>query len=214
MLSQKGSDCDGLLVQYISRKNADCETSDGGQRKGRGRRGEGYTGDEDDGLDALSKHGDERQGEHGILLREALEPGPAASTGVGQGALLEGGGELDTPLVLHLADAQQGGADDGDDEGGEKGEGALVVELRVLPVVDADGVKGANDGGANNQADGEAKADAEPDLAAQALVQGGIVAIGVWAAEGLLEPGKEDRDDDDGLEGLSVVWGESVLVGV
>lgn len=67
-------------------------------------------------------------------------------------------------------------------------------------MVDADGVKGADDGGGDDEADEDAEGDAEPDLAAEALVQvGGVGGDG----ERLLEPGEEDRHDDDGFEGFA-----------
>lgn len=135
-----------LLVQNVANQDTDCQSGHSGQRERRGRGREGDTRDEDDGLDAFSEHGDEGQDEEGVLFREALQPSQLAA-GLDDGAL-ESGGELDAPLLLHLADAEQGGADDGDDDGGNEGEGAFVVLLRVLPAVDADGVEGADDGGA------------------------------------------------------------------
>lgn len=196
-----------LLVQDIPNNATNCQASHGRQRERRGRGRKGHTGDEDDGLDTLSEHGDEGQDKKGVLFGEALQPGESAAS-IDDGAL-EGDSELDAPLFLHLADAEQGGADDGDDDGGDEGKGALVALLRVLPAVDADGVEGANDGGADDQADEEAQRRAEPDLAAELLVDNDIT---VGAIKGLLEPCQEDRDDDDRLDGLSVQDWRFVLV--
>lgn len=149
-----------LLVQNVTNEAASNEADDGGQGDGLGRGGEGHTSNEDDSLDTLTQDCDEGKDEHGVLLERLLEPALGASLEGG----LEGLGELDAPLGLHLTDTEQSSAHDGDNKGGEEGEGALVVVLVLLPRVAADGVEDADESGGNDHADEEAYTGAEPDL--------------------------------------------------
>lgn len=151
-----------LPIQDIPHKTSYDQPYYNGQRHGIGRRRERDAGDEDDGLDAFSQDGDEGKHEHGVLLGEALEPagaGPARADGG-----LEGLGKLHAPLLLHLADAEEGDAYEADDDGGHEGEGALVVVLVGVPGVAAYRVESADDTGCNDETDKKAQADSQPDL--------------------------------------------------
>ena len=75
-------------------------------------------------------------------------------------------------------------------------------------MVFAEAVEGADQAAADYQADCEAEGDAEPDLSDEAFVDG-LVAFG---AEGLLEEGEEDGDDDAGFEAFAEADEEDWLV--
>jgi hypothetical protein len=66
------------------------------------------------------------------------------------------GSQLAPPLVPFPTHAQQGGADDADDEGGDEREGALVAELRGLPCVGVEGVKDGDEDGGGDEGEEEA----------------------------------------------------------
>lgn len=65
---------------------------------------------------------------------------------------VDGLGQLNAPLVLHLADAKKGSAHDGDDDGSQQRESSLVVKIVVAPGLRADSVENGNDGGRDNHA--------------------------------------------------------------
>lgn len=131
------------LENRVSHSDAKGQTGQRGEGDGSGGRREREAGYEDDALDALAQDRDEGQEEERVLLGQALQPALAR---VGLDRRLEGLGEFVAPFVLHLADAQQGDAHDGDDEGGEEREGALVVVLVGGPGVAAVDVEDADDG--------------------------------------------------------------------
>lgn len=153
-----------LPIQDITHETADDQPHNNRQRHSSSGSRERNTGNEDDGLDALPEHGDEREHEHGVLLGEALQPAGAGGAHAGVHGGLEGLGELHAPLLLDLADAQQGDADDADDDGGDEGEGPFVVILVRLPGVAAYGVEGAYYAGGDDEADEESRGDAKPYL--------------------------------------------------
>lgn len=144
------------LIQEVPYKCTQRKSDDGRQGKCRGRSREGYTGNKDDGLDALSQYGDERQSEHGVLFTDTFQPSNygLVPSSPNNGAL-KGGGQLDAPLLLHLADAEQGGSQNRDNDGGDDGEGPFIVQLAVRPVVYTNGIEGAYDGGGYYQTDEE-----------------------------------------------------------
>ena len=188
--------CQDSPVDEVPHEAAGQQTTDDGQRKrGRGKTQTDAT-DVDDGLKPLTQDGDEGQDKHDVLLGPELDAAPEGVALRGLLAGLEGLDELDAPLVLELVDAQQGGAHEGDDDGGDDAEGALPDVLGTGEDVDAQGVEGADEAAADAQADGEAQGDADPDLLAEALV-GVPVTL---AVERLLEEGEQDGDDDAGLE--------------
>lgn len=148
-----------LPIYRIAHGGPRRQSHEDGQRHAlRGTR-EADAGDEDDALDALAQHGDEGHEEQGVLLAPALEARPLDGV-----LLLERLGDLDAPLLLQLRDAQQRGAQDRDDDGGEEPEGALPVVLGRGPGVAAEAVEGADQAAADDEADDEADDGAEPDL--------------------------------------------------
>jgi hypothetical protein len=168
-----------------------------GQRERRRGQAERDAADEDDGLDALAHRRDEGEEEHGVAARE----GPQPRRHVLVPRLVDQGlGDLDAPLLLGLVDPQQREAHDGDDEGRDEVEDALPEILGLGPDVLAQAVEDADEGAADDQTDGDAPEGAEPDLAAELLIDD-LVLLGL--AEALLEEGEEDGDDDDGLEDLA-----------
>ena len=153
--------CSGAsLVQEVTDNAANNQANNGGQRDSAGGSGERDTSDEDDGLNTLTEDGDEGQEEHGVLLNEASEP----TLGTGLEGRIEGLGELDAPLGLHLTDSEQSSSHDGNDEGGEETEGTLIVVLVLLPGVAADSIEDTDEGGGNNHADEETNTRTNPDL--------------------------------------------------
>ena len=83
---------------------------------------------------------------------------------MGYDGALDGGGNLDSPLLLHLADAQEGGADDGDDDARYEGKGSFVHQLAAVPLVGTSGVEGADDCRPDDETYKEAETCSEPDL--------------------------------------------------
>ena len=151
-----------LLVDNITHQRTGNQAHNDRQRHARRRTREAHTGDKHDGLDTLAQHGDERHEEHGVLLAPAGER--VALPLLGDGLLLERLGELDAPLLLHLGDAQQGGAEGRDDDRRDETEGAFPVVLGVGPGVAAQAVEGADDAAADDEAEEEAGGGADPDL--------------------------------------------------
>lgn len=149
------------LVEDVADDGTHNQADDDRERHRGGGGGECDTGDEDDGLDALAEHGDEGQDEHEVLLEEALDDAvPVAGVDLG----LDGGGQLDAPLLLHLTDTEEGDADDGNDARGDQAEGAFVVVLGRIPLVGTDRVEGADEGTTDDQAEQKTKACTQPDL--------------------------------------------------
>lgn len=66
-------------------------------------------------------------------------------------------------------------------------------------MVFAEAVEGADQAAANDEADCEAKGDADPNLSDEAFVDE-LVTVG---AEGLFEEGEKDGDDDAGFEAFA-----------
>lgn len=137
------------------------------RRRGRRKRN---ARNENNALDPLPTHRDERQRKQRVLGRDALEAALSATRSYG---FLKDLDQLRPPLGLHLADAEQRGADDGNDDCGHQVEGAFVVVLGFAPDVAAEAVEGAYDGAADGQAEQEAEGYAGPDLSA-------ILRRGVW----------------------------------
>ena len=65
---------------------------------------------------------------------------------------LQGFGELETPLLLHLGDAQESSTHERDDNRGDDGENTLVDVLSWAPVVSAIAVEGADQTAAGDEA--------------------------------------------------------------
>jgi hypothetical protein len=61
---------------------------------------------------------------------------------------------------LHLADAEERGADNGDDDGRDERKGSFVCRRTIGPLVGAEGVEDADDGAADSETDEEADARA------------------------------------------------------
>lgn len=144
-----------ILVQDISYSATHSQANDHGEWESRSGGRKGDPGDEDDSLDTLAQHRDEGEDEHGVSLGEALEPrAPANARFHGS---FESLGQLKPPLLLHLADAEESGADHADDDGGDERERALVGVLFGLPHVASRGVEGGYHSSANREADEEAE---------------------------------------------------------
>ncbi len=109
------------------------------------------TSNEHDSFDSLAKNGYERQDEHDVFLREALDATPHAT--LRTDGCLQSYGELDTPLLLELSDAKQGNADDGDDDGSDQAEGALIRLLGSRPPIRTDGIEGSDQAAGDDQTD-------------------------------------------------------------
>lgn len=203
-----------LLVEDVSDDGTGNQANDGRQGNGSRRSGERDTGNEDDSLDTLTEDGDEGKNEHGVLLKGSLEPSLLASLE----RRIKGLGELDTPLSLHLTNSEKSSSHDGNDDGGEEAESAFIVVFIQLPRIGTDGIEDADKCSGDDHADEETDTCAEPDLedgglvgesriasmgthlASQALIH---LDVAVGTMEGLLEEGKQDRDDDNRLKGLS-----------
>lgn len=149
-------------IQDISHQAPHDQPDNDGQRHGVSGRRERDTGDEYDGLDPFSQDGDEGKKEHCVFLSEALQPPGTRSARVDGG--LEGLGQLYAPLLLHLADAEEGYAYEADDNGGYEREGALIVVLVGVPGVAAYRVEGADDASRDDEADEKAQGDSQPYL--------------------------------------------------
>lgn len=89
-------------------------------------------------------------------------PGLAA---LGADRALHRRGDLASPLLLHLTDAQERGANDGNDNGRDEREGSLPRSLASTPFVSAEGVEDADYGTADDETYEEAETRAYPDLA-------------------------------------------------
>lgn len=150
-----------IPVEEPADETTEEQAAHNGKGKGRGGSGKRDTGDKNHSLDALAQDGDKGQDKHGVLFQEALNDALAAA---GAEGVVDGLGELDAPLVLHLGDAEEGDAHDGDDDGSKEGKGALVVETVLGPGLAADGVEDGNDGGGDDEADEEANEATKPDL--------------------------------------------------
>lgn len=185
------------LVQNVAGQTTACQPCDGRQWESSRWCRERHTSNKDDGFNALSEDGNERQDKHGILLGEARQP--AESSARLDDGSIERASQLAAPLVLHLADAKQRRTHDGDDDGSYYRKGTLIVQLACAPVVDTHRVKGANDTCRNNEANHQSEPCAEPYLTAELFVNFGFL----LRNEGLLEPGEEDRHNDDSLDGLA-----------
>ncbi|EHK98874.1 hypothetical protein M7I_5384 [Glarea lozoyensis 74030] len=109
----------------------------------------------------------------------------------GNGLRLERRGQLDAPFVLHLRDAEEGGAEDADDERGEEREAGFPVvskkrkshTFRGRPFVFADGVEGADETGADYEAEEEAEECSVPDLGGVSFGFG-MEEWTAWSADG------------------------------
>lgn len=173
---------EAVLVDYEADEDARGETADGCEGEGGAGETDAYAGDESGliyqssgpcletdnsghvqhDLNPLPQHRDKRQQEHRILLSPPLHAALDRQTQIL--LLVEHLCDLDAPLILQLADAQEGGAHDADDERGEDGEDALPDVLCGVEGVAAGGVEGADDAAADGEADEDAQAYAPPDL--------------------------------------------------
>jgi hypothetical protein len=148
---------EALLIEDVTHDGTNQHAANDGKwyRRGWGRKG--HTSYEDNGLDPFSQHGDEWQKEHCVLFKEALDCAPSARD-------LDGGfhcgSQLYPPFLLHLADAEESHADDGDYDRGNQRESAFIVKFRRVPFVCADGIEDANERTTNDEAEKQAKSSA------------------------------------------------------
>lgn len=151
-----------LLVQKVADKGTRDQPNNHRKWERGRRRCEGHSGNEDNSLDAFPEDRDERQDKHGVLLEVMLDA--AAGACVRHDGTLDGGSNLETPFLLHLADTQQGGADNGDDDACHQGKGAFIEQLAAVPFVCAGSVECANYRTADDETNDEAETCAEPNL--------------------------------------------------
>lgn len=151
------------LVDQIADQDAGEQARDGGQWDRRCRDPQTDASDKDDGLEPFAEDGDEGEHEHGIFLTEPLEPGGG---GVGRGPDVagEGAGQLETPFLLELGDAEQGDPHDGDDDGGQQAEDAFPDLIGHAPSIHVEAVKGPDETAAGDDAEQQARAGADPYL--------------------------------------------------
>lgn len=109
------------------------------------------TTDEDNGFNALTQNRDEWKEEHGILLGPILEAFAEFDIRLLFLFGLESTGELYAPLGLHLGDAQEGSAHDGDDDGGDDCEHTLPDVFGRPPGVGPEAIKCPDHPGAYDQ---------------------------------------------------------------
>lgn len=163
-------------------------------------------------LDALTEDSNKRQDKHGVFLRPHFQLALHGQLGV---LLLQNLGNLDTPLILELADTEQSSAHDSNDHTGEDAEDTLPDVLCSLKGVAACRIEGTNHTSTDDEADDNACSNAVPDLgesvrigiefttaaylANQSLVNGSIV----LRTERLLQEGEQDGDDDASLQTFS-----------
>lgn len=140
-----------LLVDHISDSGSGDQPNHDGKGHSTGRRGKGDTGNEDDGFQAFSQHGDEWEKEHGIFLTPSLE-GPLPADG-GHSLLLQALRKLDPPFLLHLGDAEKGSPEDSNDDGGNDCEGALPIVLGACPFISPQAIEGPDQAAADDQTD-------------------------------------------------------------
>lgn len=140
------------LVQNPSNKTAHRKPYDNRQRDRSSRRRKANPSNKNNRLDALPQHSNEGQHKHGVFLKESLDPA-AHGKFSSVNRSLHGGGQLDAPFLLHLADAQQCEAHHRDDHRGDQAECAFVVELGGVPFVGPYRVEDADYGAAYYEAD-------------------------------------------------------------
>lgn len=106
--------------------------------------------------------------------------------------MLQHFGDLHTPFVLELANAEQGSSHQSNDDTCEDCEGAFPNVFRSFKGIASSSVKSTNDAGTDDQADQNTSSDAVPNLAYESFVDCRIM----FRTEGLLKEGEEHRDDD------------------
>jgi len=121
--------------------------------------------------------------------------------------LLQYFGNLHTPFVLKLADAEQGSSHHSDNDTCEDCEGAFPNVFCSFKGIASSSVKGANDASADDQADQNTCPNAIPDLAYESFVDCRVM---FWA-ESLLKKGEEHRDDDARFQTLAEANEEDLI---
>lgn len=116
---------------------------------------------------------------------------------------------------MQLGDSKESGTEDPDDNGGDQSERTLPVVLGMGPGVSSLGVEDSNDASADDETDQETENCAQPDLgdmspnspcsersylSDELLVR---LDIALGAIKSLLEESKENRDNNDRLDGFS-----------